>query len=88
MESMTNEEIHSRYIRSLMAREIVGYRKSWQRSAQAGFPVPEQQKIVMLRAMRNSFGRIDLHFRRHHDAFVADDPTPLMKYPPGFAGHA
>lgn len=85
---MTNESIKNPYLRGLLARELLGYRKTYWTAARrnAGFD-PKPTYLNKRVACRRSFACVDLHLRRHHEALVWGDPSPLADYPAGFAGH-
>lgn len=84
---MTNPEVKNPYLRALLARELLGYRRSHWTMQHFGL-TDGREYVIRKYVFRNSFGRVDLHLHRHGAALVAGDVTPLNNYPASFAGHA
>ena len=82
----TNTEVKNKYLRSLLARELLGYRKSHWGCMRIGLD-DRKSYVTKKQTCRRSFGRVDLHLRLYPEAVMAGDPTPLEKYPASFAGH-
>lgn len=83
---MTNEHIKNKYIRGLLARELMGHRTVYWRSKQGDHPMTEKEYQRTKRIVSNSFSRVDLHLRRYPGAIESEDVSKLVKYK-GFAGH-
>jgi hypothetical protein len=83
---MTNEHIKNKYIRGLLARELMGHRKVFWRSKQGDNPMTEKEYRRTKRIVSNSFSRVDLHLRRYPGAIESEDVSKLSVYK-GFAGH-
>ena len=83
---MTNEHIKNKYIRGLLARELMGYRTVYWRSKQGDRPMTEKEYKRTKRIVSNSFSRVDLHLRRYPGAIETEDVSKLESYK-GFAGH-
>lgn len=84
---MTNQEIRNAYLRSLLAHELLGHRKVYWRTVNAGQEYEIGTYYYVKHVCRCAFGRVDLHLRLYPEAVMAGDPTPLEKYPASFAGH-
>ena len=82
---MTNEHIKNKYIRGLLARELMGYRKVYWRTWRGNVMTIKEYKNIC-RAVRNSFSRVDLHLHRYPGAIESGDVSKLASYN-GFAGH-
>lgn len=83
---MTNEHIKNKYIRGLLARELMGHRTAYWRSKQGCNPMTEKEYRRTKRIVSNSFSRVDLHLRRYPGAIESEDVSKLGTYK-GFAGH-
>jgi len=83
---MTNEHIKNKYIRGLLARELMGHRTVYWRSKQGDNPMTEKEYRRIKRIVSNSFSRVDLHLRRYPGAIESEDVSKLAVYK-GFAGH-
>lgn len=83
----TNQGIRNPYLRSLAAREAMGWRQVYARSKGHPAGMTRDELWSCIHAAREAIGRVDLHLRRHPDALLAGDVTPLADYPASFAGH-
>lgn len=83
---MTNEHIKNKYIRGLLARELMGHRTVYWRSKQGDNPMTEKEYRRIKRIVSNSFSRVDLHLRKYPGAIESEDVSKLAVYK-GFAGH-
>ena len=83
---MTNEHIKNKYIRGLLARELMGHRTVYWRSKAGDNPMGKKEYRAVYRAVCNAFSRVDLHLRRYPGAIESEDVSKLEKYK-GFAGH-
>lgn len=83
---MTNEHIKNKYIRGLLARELMGHRTVYWRSKHGDNPMTEKEYKRTKRIVSNSFSRVDLHLRKYPGAIESEDVSKLGSYK-GFAGH-
>ena len=83
---MTNEHIKNKYIRGLLARELMGYRTVYWRSQKGDNPMTKKEYWKTKRVVSNSFSRVDLHLRRYPGAIESEDVSKLSSYK-CFAGH-
>jgi hypothetical protein len=84
---MTNEGLTNKYLRGLLAREIVGMRQVRDRLNGGSYPFGQREHLLQVQAVRSAYYRIQTHLQRHGGFVVEGDPEPLATYTRGFAGH-